>query len=106
MPERLFPLFGCFCHILEKDRRALYWRRLAGTINFPPPRLLRTPSPLHDERIVSWVKSFTHALLDGNGRSKFQTSLSFRSKKTGGYRARDLRAAIAICAGSSMMSHE
>ena len=57
----------------EKYRRAFYWRRLAGTINFPPPRLLRIPSPLHDERIVSWVKLFTHALLGGDGRVKFQT---------------------------------
>jgi len=70
---RLFPLFGCFCHAFEKYRRAFYRRRLAGTINFPPPRLLRIPPPLHDERIVSWVKLSTHALLDGNPRLKFQT---------------------------------
>jgi hypothetical protein len=78
VPERLFPLFGCFCHAFEKYRRAFYWRRLAGTINFPPPRLLRTPSPLHDERIVSSVKLFTHAsqcaaafsLIHGNGTAR------------------------------------
>src|SRR5262249_62389602 len=45
----------------------------AGTINFPPPRLLGSPSPLHDERIVGWVKYFTHELLDGDGRVRFQT---------------------------------
>jgi hypothetical protein len=73
VPERLFPLFGCLCHALEKDRRAFYWRRLTGTINFPPPGLLGSPSPLHDKRIVCWVKFFTHALLNGDGRIKFQT---------------------------------
>jgi hypothetical protein len=60
--ERLFPFFGCFCHSLEKDWRAFYWRRPAGTMNFPLPRLFRIPSPLHNKRIVSWVKLFTHAL--------------------------------------------
>jgi hypothetical protein len=59
-PKRLFPLFGFLCHALEKDGRAFYWHRLTGTINFPPPRLLRIPSPLHDERIVSQVEFFTH----------------------------------------------
>jgi hypothetical protein len=73
VPERLFPFFSCLCHALEKVRRAFYWRRLTGTINFPPPRLLRIPSPLHDERIVSWVKLLTHLLLDGNAHLKFQT---------------------------------
>jgi hypothetical protein len=72
VPERLFPLLGCLCHALEEDRRAFNWRRLTGTINFPPPRLLRSPSPLHDEPIVRWVKFFTHELLDGDGRVKFQ----------------------------------
>jgi hypothetical protein len=31
------------------------------------------PSPLHDERIVRWVKFITHAFLDGDGSVKFQT---------------------------------
>src|SRR5215469_7647215 len=73
MSEGLFPLFGCLGHALKKDARAFYWRRFAGTINFPPPGLLGSPSPLHDERIVGWVKYFTHELLDGDGRVKFQT---------------------------------
>src|SRR5215471_18805033 len=68
-----FSLFGCLGHALKKDGRAFYWRRLAGTVNFPPPGLLGSPSPLHDERIVGWVKYFTHELLDGDGRVKFQT---------------------------------
>jgi len=66
-PEGLFPLFGCLGHALKKDGRAFYWRRLASTINFPPPGFLGSPSPLHDERIVRWVKFFTHELLDGDG---------------------------------------
>jgi hypothetical protein len=53
--------------------KKLYWRRLTGTINFPPPRLLRIPSPLHNERIVSWVKFVTHALLDGDGALNFKS---------------------------------
>ena len=50
-------------------------RMLAGTIDFPPPGFRRIPSPLHDERIIGWVKFFTHASLDGGGRPKFQTSV-------------------------------
>ena len=71
--ECAFPRFGCFCHALETDRRAFDRRRLSGTINFPPPRLLRIPSPLHDKRIVRWVKFFTHVVLNGDGCFKFQT---------------------------------
>jgi hypothetical protein len=61
VPEGLFPLFGCLGHALKKHGRAFYWRRLTGIINFPPPGLLGSPSPLHDKRIVRWVKFFTHA---------------------------------------------
>lgn len=71
--EGFFPLFSRLGHALKKETRAFYWRRLAGTINFPPPRLLGSPSSLHDERIVSWVKFFNHALSDGDGRVNFQT---------------------------------
>jgi hypothetical protein len=35
---------------------------------------LQSKSSLHDERPVSWVKFFTHALSDGDGRFKFQTA--------------------------------
>ena len=72
MPEGLSPLFDCLCHAIEENGRAFYWRRLTGTINFPPPRFLGTPSPLHGERVVSWVKFFTHALLDGDGALSFK----------------------------------
>jgi hypothetical protein len=71
--EGFFPLFSRFGHALKKDKRAFYWRRLTGTINFPPPGLLGNPSPLHDKRIVRWVKFITHALLHGDGWFKFQT---------------------------------
>jgi hypothetical protein len=35
---------------------------------------LRSPSPLHNERIVNWLKFFTHASLDGDGHLEFQTT--------------------------------
>src|SRR5262249_11133491 len=82
MSEGLFSLFGCLGHALKKDGRAFYWRRLAGTVNFPPPVLLGSPSPLHDERIVGWVKYFTHELLDGDGRVKFQTTGTTKSLRS------------------------
>ena len=73
--EGLFALLDCLCHALKKDGRALHRVMLAGTIDFPPPGFERIPSPLHDERIVGWIKLFTHASLDGGGRPKFQTSV-------------------------------
>ena len=57
----LFPLFGCLRHAFKKAGRAFYQPRTTGAIDFPPPGLRRTPSSLHDERIVGRVKSFTHA---------------------------------------------
>jgi hypothetical protein len=77
--EGFFPLFGRLCHALEEDRRAFNWRRLTGTINFPPPRLLGIPSPLHHERIVSPVKFFTHAPLDGDGVLSFKPEAQQKS---------------------------
>ena len=57
----LFSLFGCLRHACKKAGRAFYQPRTTGAIDFPPPGLRRTPSSLHDERIVGRVKSFTHA---------------------------------------------
>jgi hypothetical protein len=68
-----FSRFDCLCHALEENGRAFYWRRFTGTINFPTPGLLGSPSSLHDERIIGWVKFFNHALSDGDGWFKFQT---------------------------------
>ena len=56
-----FSLFGCLRHAFKKAGRAFYRPRTPGTINFTPPGLRRTPSSLHDERIVGRVKFFTHA---------------------------------------------
>jgi hypothetical protein len=55
-----FSLFGCLRHAFKKAGRAFYRPRTTGTINLPPPGLRRTPSSLHDERIVGRVKFFTH----------------------------------------------
>jgi hypothetical protein len=57
----LFSLFGCLRHAFKKAGRAFYRPRTTGAIDFPPPGLRRTPSSLHDERIVGRIKSFTHA---------------------------------------------
>jgi hypothetical protein len=57
----LFSLFGCLRHAFKKAGRAFYQPRTTGAIDFPPPGLRRTPSSLHDERIVGRVKFFTHA---------------------------------------------
>src|SRR5436309_2696482 len=39
-----------------------------------PPGPLGSPSPLHNERIVNWLKFFTQASLDGDGHLEFQTT--------------------------------
>jgi hypothetical protein len=57
----LFSLFGCLRHAFKKAGRAFYQPRATGAIDFPPPGLRKTPSSLHDERIIGRVKSFTHA---------------------------------------------
>jgi hypothetical protein len=52
----------------------------ASTINFPPLWFLGTPSPLHDERAVSWVKFFTHALLDGDWAATVRANFQMPKK--------------------------
>jgi len=61
---------------------------------FPTALFLGTSSSLHDERIVSWVKFFTHALLDGDGRVKFQTKPLDNSVRS--YAVRQLAAMLVI----------
>ena len=72
----LFPFSVRLCHAFKKDWRALYRPQTTGTIDLPSPWLRRVPSQLHDDRIVGWVKFFAHALLNGDGRLKFQRSPS------------------------------
>src|SRR5207237_450512 len=68
-PRAFFPSLAASA-MLSKN---MGWRRFTCTINFPPPGLLGGPSSFHDERIVSWVKFFNHALSDGDERVQFQT---------------------------------
>jgi hypothetical protein len=79
--EGLFPLFGCLCHAFKKDGRALYRPQMTGTIDLPPPGLRRITSQLHDDRIVGWVKFFSHGPLNNDGRLKFQTAATLDGRK-------------------------
>jgi hypothetical protein len=54
---------ACIFPIIYKLSEPKEEQARLGTINSPPPRVFGSPSPLHDERIVGWVKYLTHELL-------------------------------------------
>jgi hypothetical protein len=56
-----FPSLAAAAMLEKKSGELSSGPHRPALVDLPPPEVWRIPSQLHDDRIVGWLKSFTHA---------------------------------------------